>query len=52
MKLGQLIEYSKRNISIKNFTENEAGRLVPDPFLLSKNCLMWGKSKWSAGWFQ
>ena len=29
MKLGQLIEYNKRNI----FTENEAGRLVPDLFL-------------------
>ena len=48
MKLAQLIEYNKRNISIKNFAENEADRLVPDP-LFSKNCLMWGKSKWSAG---
>ena len=33
MKLGQLIEYNKRNIFLKNYAENEAGRLVPDLFL-------------------
>ena len=36
MKLGQLIEYNKRNIFFKNYAENEAGRLVPDLFLFCK----------------
>ena len=32
IKFGQLIEYNERNIflRIKNYVENEAGRLVPD----------------------
>ena len=34
MKLGQLIEYNKKNILFKNDTETEAGILVPDLFLL------------------
>ena len=34
MKLGQLIEYNKRNIFFKNYAEIEAGRLVPGLFLL------------------
>ena len=33
MKFGQLIEYNKKNIFLKNYVENEAGRLVPDLFL-------------------
>ena len=33
MKFSQLIEYNKRNIFFKNHAENEAGMLVPDPFL-------------------
>ena len=33
MKLGQLIEYNKRNIFLQNYAENQAGRLVPDLFL-------------------
>ena len=28
MKFGQLIEHLKRNIFLKNYTENEAGKLV------------------------
>ena len=32
MKLGQLIEYIKRNIFIENYAENKQGRLVPDLF--------------------
>ena len=32
MKLGQLIEYKERNISIKNYTEDKVGRLVPELF--------------------
>ena len=34
MKLGQLIEYNKKNILFKNDTETEVGILVPDLFLL------------------
>ena len=33
MKFGQLIEYNKRNIFLKNYAENEARRLVPNLFL-------------------
>ena len=33
MKLGQLIEYNKRNNFLKNYAENEVERLVPDVFL-------------------
>ena len=33
MKVGQLIEYIKRNIFIKNHAGNEEVRLVPQPFL-------------------
>ena len=36
IKLGQLIDYNKRNISFKNYAENEAGSLVPDLFLFFK----------------
>ena len=35
-KLGQLIEYNNRNIFLQTFTEDEAGRLVPDVFLFFK----------------
>ena len=30
MKFGQLIEYNKRNTFLKNYAENEAGRVAPD----------------------
>ena len=33
MKLGQLLEYNKRKIFLKNYAENEVVRLVPDLFL-------------------
>ena len=39
MKFGQLIEYNMRNIFLKNYTENEIGRLVPDLFFLKKSFL-------------
>ena len=32
MKFGQLIKYIVRNIFFRNHTENEGGRLVPNPF--------------------
>ena len=41
MKLGQLIEYNKRNIFFKNYAENEAGRLFPDLSLLFKKGLIY-----------
>ena len=39
MKFSQLIEYNKINIFIQKQAENEAGRLVPDRFLLLKKAL-------------
>ena len=40
MKFGQLTEYNKINIFFfKNHAENEAGKLVPDLFLLFKEAL-------------
>ena len=36
MRLGQLIEYNKRNIFLENYGENEAGRLVSEHFLFFK----------------
>ena len=34
MKLGQLIEYNKRNILFKNYTENEAGVTSSEPLFI------------------
>ena len=39
MKFYRLIEYSKKNIFIKNHAENEARRLVPGFFLFFKKDL-------------
>ena len=39
MKFGQLIEYPQRNIFLKNYEENEAGKLVPDRLFLKKKKL-------------
>ena len=36
MKLGQLLNYKKRNIFFKSHTENEAEKLVPNLFLFFK----------------
>ena len=36
MKLGQLIEYIKRNIFFKNYAEKKTGRLFPDLSLFFK----------------
>ena len=36
MKLGQLIEYTKKKIFEKHYAENKAARLVPDLFLFVK----------------
>ena len=37
MKLGQLIEYSMRNIFLKNNTQNMVEKLFPDPLLKNQN---------------
>ena len=37
MKFGQLIEYNKRNIFLKNHAQNVVEKLVPDPFLDNEN---------------
>ena len=39
MKFGQLIEHPKRNISLQNYAENEAGKLVPYRFLFFQKAL-------------
>ena len=39
MKFGQLIEHPKKNCFFENYTENEAGKLVPDRFLFFKKAL-------------
>ena len=46
MKFGQLVEYNKiffifllKNGFFKNYTENEAGRLVPDLFIFLKSLI-------------
>ena len=36
MKLGQLVDYNKRNIYFKNYADNEAEKLIPDLFLFFK----------------
>ena len=36
MKLDELIEYTQKNIFLKNYAENEAGGLVPDLVLILK----------------
>ena len=36
MKFGQLIEHPKKNIFLKNYAENEAGKLVPDLLFFKK----------------
>ena len=39
MKFGQLVEHLRRNIFFKNYTENEARKLVPDCFLFFEKAL-------------
>ena len=51
IEFGQLIEYNKRNIFLKNHTESEVGRLVPDLFSVFKKGFI-SKSKWSEAWFE
>ena len=39
MKFGQLINITRETFFFKNHKKNEAGRLVPDLFLLFKKAL-------------
>ena len=39
MKLGQLIDYTKRNIFLQKYAEDESGRQAPDLFLFFKKAL-------------
>ena len=45
MKFRQLIDHPKRNIFIENYAENEAGKLVPDPFLFFKKAVYQVKAR-------
>ena len=44
MKFNQLIQYNVRNIFLKDHTENDTVRLVPDLFLFFKKALLNGKT--------
>ena len=48
MKLGQLIEYSKRNIFFKNYAGSAAGEASSRPLFIFKKRPIWGKSQWYA----
>ena len=37
MKFGQLLEYNKRNVFLKNHTQNVVEKLFPDTFLKNQN---------------
>ena len=52
MKLGQLIEYNKRNIFFQKLWKKWARETSSRPLYIFKKCLIWGKSKWSASPFQ
>ena len=52
MKFGQLIEYNVKNIFFKNYAEHGIGRLVHYLFLFYLKSFIWGKSKWSAQYFE
>ena len=52
MKLGQLIEYNKRNIVIQKLFRKWGRETSLRSLFILKKCLIWGKSKWSAAYFQ
>ena len=52
MKLGQLIEYNKRNIVLQKLTRKWGRETSFRPLFIFWKNLMWGKSKWSAAQFQ
>ena len=52
IKLGQLIEYSRRNIFLQKLCRKWGWETSSRPLLIFKKCLIRGKSKWSAASFQ
>ena len=52
MKLGQLIEYNKRNIFLQNLCRKWGRENSSRPLLVFWKSLIWGKSRWSAPYFQ
>ena len=52
MKFGQLIEYNKKNIFLQKLCRKWGRETSSRPLLIFKKCLIWGKSKWSATYFQ
>ena len=51
MKLGQLIEYNKRNIFLQKLWRKWGREISSRPLIFWKS-LIWGKSKWSVAYFQ
>ena len=44
IKLGQLIEYNRRNTLFEAYMQNVVERLVPDPFIKNQNSdYLWNK---------
>ena len=52
MKLGQLIDFNKRNIFLQKLCRKWVRETSSRPLIYFLICLIWGKSKCSAAWFQ
>ena len=52
MKLGQLIEYNKRNIFLQKLCGKWGRETSPSPLFTFWKSWVWGKRKWSAAYFQ
>ena len=48
MKLGQLIEYNKRNIFLQKLCGKWGMETSPRPLFIFSKSLRWGERKWSA----
>ena len=48
MKLGQLIEYNKRNIFPQKLSGKKGREISPRPLFIFKKILIWGKWMWFA----
>ena len=51
MKVGQLIEYPKRNIFLKKLYRKWGRETSSSPLYIFQKSFILGKSKWSAAWF-
>ena len=52
MKFGQLLEYNKRKIFLQKLCRRWDRETSSRLLFIFKKCLIWGKSKWSAAYFQ